>query len=846
MTRRALFRQLMRQSRSGRGRLLFFVGCLALGVAAVVAVAGFSEGLDRGVRQEARQLLAADLSVRGRQPIPEVVPETLAALNGVRLTGVREMLTVAAALPDGSGATPRSLLTELKVLDGDYPFYGDLLLEPQQTMAQALGPDTAVAAPELLARLGLERGEQIKVGDATFTVQATVEKEPDRIAGSFSMGPRLFLDAAGLERAGLERLGSRVVYRTLVALPPDMGEQVELVKERLVAALDGDLRFTVETWSEAQPAFRRGLDRMERYLGLAALLSLLLGGVGVAQTIRAWIAGRMDSIAVLKCLGYRPQEVLALYLAQTVLLGLAGSVLGLVIGAGVQIAAIELLRGSLPVEFIDPWQPLALFRGLALGLGTALLFGLPPLLEARRTPPIRVLRRDAEPVPPAPKVRRLQALVLVLGVFGLATLQSHSPVQGALFTAGLAATGGLLHLAAGLLVRLSRRPRRRSRLALRQGLAALDRRGTTRGAIVALGFGVLVVLAMALVEDGLHRELQRDLPKDAPSTFLIDIQPDQWPDLNGLLEERGAERIDSVPVVVARLESVDGKDAETLAEELEAQGKNARWALRREQRLTYLDRLPEDNEVISGSLWSNPEIDELSVEREYAELLGLGLGSVLTLDIQGVRLELTVTSLREVGWDSFGINFYMVVEPGVLEDAPQARIAAARLPRGDEQSIQDSIAQGFPNVTAIRIREVLEKLAQMMGQIALGVRLLGFLTIAAGLAILAGAVSAGEARRGREVALLKTLGMTRRQVTTAFCVEYGLVGLVAGLVGSLSAVVLSYFVLTEGMEVDFTARPHLVLAALCVSVLLAVGAGLAASVGALRRRPVEVLRGVGD
>ena len=838
-------RQLRRQSRGSRSRLVFFVACLALGVAAVVAVAGFSEGLERGVQREARQLLAADLSVRGRRPIPESIEQQLAQIPGARQTGVREMLTLVAAVAPEGGTSPRSILAELKVLDGAYPFYGELLLDPPGPLAPHLGPNGAVAAPELLARLGLQTGDRLKVGSAEFQVRAQVEKEPDRIAGSFSMGPRLFLSAEGLARADLERLGSRVVYRTLVEVPDATDEQLATLKGELEAALEGSIQFTVETYEEAQPALRRGLQRMERYLGLAALLSLLIGGVGVAQTIRAWIAGRMDSIAVLKCLGYRPQEVLRLYLGQTFLLGLLSSVVGIVLGVGIQWVAARMLVDVLPVEHLDPWQPASILRGLGLGVGVALLFGLPPLAEARRTPPIRVLRRDAEPLPPSPWARRLQALALVAGIFTLASAQARSLMEGALFTGGLVVAVLLLWLASGALVRFAQRPRRKTRLWLRHGLAALDRRGqATRGATVALGLGVFVVLGMALVQRGLDRELQRDLPENAPSTFLIDIQPDQWSDLHHLLEGEGARSIDSVPVVSARLDSIDGQSAESLAEEFEKEGRNARWALRREQRLTYLEALSENSTVVEGTLWGDPDLAELSVEKEYAELLDLSLGSQIRFDIQGVPVDLTVTSIRTVNWDSFGINFYIVVEPGVLEEAPQARIAAARLPRGEEQRIQDQVAASFPNVTAIQIREVLEKVAEMLRNLSLGVRLLGFLTIAAGLAILAGAVSAGEARRGREVALYKTLGMTRRQITSAFAVEYGLVGLVAGLIGSLGAGVLSFFVLTEGMEVAWRPEPWTFGVALVLSVLLSVGAGLAASVQALRKRPVEVLRSI--
>jgi len=267
--------------------------------------------------------------------------------------------------------------------------------------------------------------------------------------------------------------------------------------------------------------------------------------------------------------------------------------------------------------------------------------------------------------------------------------------------------------------------------------------------------------------------------------------------------------------------------------------------LRREQRLTYLEQLPKDNVILEGALWRDPHLAEVSVEEEFAQGLGVSLGSVLTLDIQGVSLDLTVTSLRRVDWGTFGINFFLVVEPGVLEEAPQSRVAAARLPEGDEQQVQDALAATFPNVTMIRTREVLEKVATTLGRLALGVRLLGGLTIFAGLAILAGAVSATSIRRGAEVALLKTLGMSRRQVVASFATEYVLMGLVAGVIGTVGATVLAYFVVTRGMEVPWRVEPWWLLGSVVGTAMLAVVAGLAASGGALRKRPMEVLRSLG-
>ncbi len=437
----------------------------------------------------------------------------------------------------------------------------------------------------------------------------------------------------------------------------------------------------------------------------------------------------------------------------------------------------------------------------------------------------------------------LVAAVVLLGIFLTAWVQSGRAVLGAGFAAGIVAAAGALALAAaGLSRAVGHLPRRFARVWIRHGLSAVARPGAgTIGAIVALGLGVLVVLGLWLVQQGLGERLRADLPSASPTAFLIDIKPDQWLGVSKLLAEQGATRIESVPVVTARLTAVDGRPVERIAA-AGSDDRRHRWVLTREQRLTYLEKLPPGNVVVEGKLWSDPTSPEISIERDFARDLGVSIGSTLTFDVQGVPLRLRVTSLRTVEWKTFGINFFLIVEPGVLERAPQMRVATARLPAGREQAIQDRLAAAFPNVMLLRIREILEKIGAILDRIGLGIRLLGGFTVAAGIAILAGAISAGSARRGREVALLKTLGMTRRGVVLVFSVEYALIGLVAGAIGATGGGVLAWAVLTRGMDTPWSFHPAPYAVALAATVALSVLAGVAASAGALSRRPIDVLR----
>lgn len=864
MSPRLFLSHLRRDSRGQRSRLLFFVVCLSIGVAAVTSVSSFARAIDQGVRSEARQLLAADLALGSRAPLPQPLADRAAAIPGVQQVRILETLTVV-ALPEAAapeGAAPagpaRSQLTEVKAVEGDYPFYGDLELEPAARLQDLLGADGVVVAPELLTRLGVAIGDTLRIGGEDFTIRGTVGKEPDRMVGAFSLGPRIFLSIAGLERAKLDQFGSRITYKLLLRLPAGTSESgLEEAAASLRKEAPPAGRVRIETYREAQPAMRQGLKRVESFLSLAALLSLLVGGVGVAQTVRAWLASRLDAIAVLKCLGYRPREVMALYLGQTMMLGLVASIAGIVFGILIQVLVTRLFAGILPVAQLSLVQPVAWLQGLLLGVGVSVLFGIGPLDIARKVPPVRVLRRDAEPLPPSRPVQLGLLVALLAGIFMLAFWQSGSLERSAIFAAGLAGVTLLLSLAAQGLIKLAGLPRRSAGLLLRQGLSALGRPGaSTVSTVVALGLGVFVLLAMYLVESSLAAQIERDLPKNAPTAFLIDIQPDQWPGVREVLE-RESESYDSVPVVMARIVAIDEVPVEEIAlrrgEQRQRSGSEERgeredWALKREQRLTYLEKLPKGNVIVDGALWQKAEVAELSLEKDFAEQIGAKVGSKVRFDVQGVPIEVEVTSLRTVDWSTFGINFYLIVEPGVLEAAPQFRIAAARLADDRLQKTQDELVAAYPNVTLIRIREVLDRVADILGKLGSGVRILGLLTVLTGLAILAGAVGATQMRRRAEVALLKTLGMTRRQVVGAFAIEYALLGAVSSVIGAVGAAVLAYLVLTQAMEVPadrlgWVTQPWWLPITAILTIGLATLAGLLASLEALAERPIAILRG---
>lgn len=846
-----LLATLRAESRGARGRLVFVGACLCAGVAAVSAVAALGGALQDGIRARSRALLGADLSIEARRPLPSTLNGTLERAwsslspgsGPVERIDVLELATLAGVVPPADGGPAPSRLVELKVVGPRWPLYGSVALEPAIEVA-ALGAERCAAAPELLDGLGLRLGDELQIGGARFQIAATVLEEPDELAFRFTPGPRVLILDAGLARTELTGTGSRVQHKALVRLP---GEVVSRTLRRMVEAVRENepesswLRF--QTHDRAQPALRRGLDRVERYLGLVALLSLLLGATGVAQVVRSWIAQCAPTIAVLRALGWRPREVLVLYLSHVAIVALIASTVGAMLGALAPLALGALAPELLPDGLLRVWQPASIGRGLALGTGVPLFFALLPLLGVWRVSPSRVLRSEAEPLA-LPRGLALGAVVLAAAaVFGSAWWQSHSLRDAAWFSVGLTSLAALLLVASRGLARLARAlPRQHLPPVLAHGVAALGRpSASTVGAIVALGLGALVVVAMQLVQSRLERELAHAVPADAPTVFFLDVQPDQAEGVRELLTDGGAQRVDEVPVLSARLAAIDGVSVSELPRR--RPGGPSRWALTREQRLTWLPALPESNTLVAGSLWSDPDAAEVSLEEDYAHELGVGLGSRLTFDVQGVPVDLSVTSLRRVEWRSFAINFFLVAEPGALDEAPHMRLMAARLPPAMEESVQSACMRRFPNVTPVRVRPILERVRDIFERLAFAVRVLGAMTVAAGLAILFGVAASSAAQRGREVALYKTLGVTTRQVAALYATEYALCGLVAGAIGSVFALGLAAAFL-EGVlelprELPLLALP---IAALAMAVLSAV-AGLGASLRALAVPPLASLRG---
>lgn len=830
------WRMLRRELRDARA--LPFIAALAVGVAAVVLVAGLGDSVSRAIRMEARPLLGADVAVRAYTPLPPAVAQVHGTFPDAHRLDTTDLFSMVAAPAGADGAPGRSLIAEVKAVEAGWPWYGAPRFDPDRPLEDLLADDGVVVDPALLDRLGVSVGGSLRLGSSSFVVRGQILAEPSRMPSGLVSGPRVLVSQAGLRQAGLGETGARITRRALFRLPdPD---RAEAFAEALRAEL-GNMA-TVETWADAQPAAQRSIEQTTSWMGLVALLSLLVGGVGVSQATRAWMARRLDAIAIQRTLGLTSANIATLALTQTALLSLLGSLVGAGLGTLALVVAPRFLEGLLPAEAVQPFQPIAVLRGLTLGVGLALLFAWQPLAQASRVSPLRVLRRDVEPLPDPWHRRALALLGLALGVYLLAWVQSGDLRVAAGFVAGLLVVVALgVGGASGSAVLLARAARHVRQWWLRHALAAAGRPGSgLAAAVVSLGLGVVVVLTTVLVEGRLYAQIAQEFPATAPSAFLIDVQPDQEAAVTAMLADFGAVNTRSAPVIVGRLLAVDGVGVDVLAQ---SRPEGERWQLTREQRFSYAAAIPSDNTFVVGGPFTGAVAREISVEERYADGLGVQLGSVVRFDIQGVPMDFNVTSIRAVTWQSFNINFFLMVEPGVLEAAPQSRLVTTQVAAARESDAQDALAAAFPNVSFLSVRSALAQARGLLERLAWGIRAVGGFTAAAGIAILAAGVAAEAGRRGRQVALLKTLGTTRLGVVGVLGVEYAVVGVLAGLLGSVGAFGLSWTLVTQVLQLPWRTDALALVGAVFTTAVLCAAVGVLANLRALTIRPAEVLRG---
>ncbi len=827
-----------RQARGGRRHLAAVFACVALGVGALVAVGTLGAGLESTLAREAKALLGGDVELRSARPLPPEAAAAVGRLAGARVVSVREMVGMARGPERGD-----SLLVELKAPGPGYPLYGRLATTPAAPLASLLDRDGAVVQRELLARLALGLGDRLVIGDVTLTIRGVIEAEPDRAASLVTLGPRVLLSPEALERSRLVAFGSRVRYRVLVGLPPGIG--ADATRASLARAVT-DPGVRIAAYDEAQPGLRRFFSQLTIYLGLVGLASLLVGGIGVAAAVSAFVARQVPTIAVLKALGAPTPLLVATYTIQTQVVALAAGLVGAALGVLIQPLLAAAVAGLVPFALETQVSAWTLARAIVMGLVVTLLCTWTPLASVRAVPAWLILRGDVETSGRRP--RGWSTLVAVgLGLAALALWQAGSLKTGGLFVgAAAAALLGLVGLARGLVVLARRLPPRRG-LAWRHGLAALKRPGGhAPRVVVALGMAVMLLVTVALLESVLGHQIDHEQQRQAPSFFFLDVQPDQRDPFVRLVETAAGAPPALTPVVRGRLAEIDGERlTRAVVDRRRGRGEEGAWYFTREYVLTWAEAPPAGNVLTRGRWWTAAEAStgvRASLEEVAARHLGVDVGSRVTFDVQGVAVEAEVTSLRRVDWQTLTTNFFVVLSPGALDGAPATWVATARVPAAAEPALQNAVVAAFPNVTAIPVREVLERVAAVLGEIAVAVRLAALFTLGTGLVVMAGALAATRSQRLYESVVLRTLGATRGVVARAFAVEYGLLGAAAGAGGGLLATVLAWVVARWVLEAPWTFDAAPVVVGVAATMVLALAVGFLATFRLLGQKPLPVLR----
>lgn len=842
-------RMAWRETRGAWRHFLGLFACVALGVAALTAVDTLAGNVDRALTREARSLMGGDLELRSARPLQadgRAAVERLRA-GGASVIDVRELVGMARD-PVGGG----TLLVELKAVDAGYPLYGQLRTAPAGSTGTLLAAGGVLVHEEVLRRLGLGVGDPLLIGAAPATIRAVIVKEPDAPAG-LGLGPRVIVGDDTLRASGLVQPGSRVRHRTLVRLPED--RVARDVRDDVARSLT-DPVVRVTAFNEGQPGVRRFFTQMTTYLGLIGLVSLLVGGIGVASTVATFVRRQRPTIAILKSLGARSGVLIATYVVQTQAIALAAALVGVGLGVVVQPLVTSLLSGVFPVALGWQPRPATLLRGVAMGTLTSLLWALWPLLSIQAVPPSLILRREVEPARVRPSRRALAALPVAGGLGALVLWQAGSMKVGAIFGGASLAALALLAGLARLLVWSTRARPRAGGLAWRQGVANLARPGgQTAAVVVAVGVGVMLLVSVAVLEGSVGRQIDQEQRREAPSFFFIDIQPDQREAFDRLLRQtaNGTAPV-LTPVVRSRLAAINGQAVTRAMVEHRLASRDATagdsgdgeegWYLRREYMLTFATEPPPGNVVVKGRWWvpGNAGRALISLEESAARRLHVGVGDRLTFDVQGIPVEGEVTSIRKVDWQSLSTNFFVIFSPGALDGAPATWVATARVPVAAEAALQGAVVRAFPNVTAVAVRDVLERVSDILGRMALAVRLMAAFSIGAGLVVMTGALMATRYARLRESVIWRTLGATRGVVARIFAVEYACLGAVAGLGGTALALVLSWVVLRFLLDVPWAPAPQAVVLGVVATVALSLAVGFLGTWRLLGQKPLAVLR----
>lgn len=828
-----------RELRAGLKGFGIFLACLALGVAAIAGVGSLASAVEGGLRADGRVLLGGDVSFRPtHRPASS---EQLAWIeeNTDRVSSVVEMRANAFTV-DGSAFR----LVEMKAVDDAYPLFGGLRLSGETDINAALenrdGVWGAVAQEGLMERLGIALGDQVRVGDLTVELRGQIEREPDRGTNAFNFGPRLMIHTDALPETGLIKPGSIIRYYYRVDLPEGLSPAAFAASAEEAFPQAG---WRIRDLDNAAPNIQRFIDRVGSFMTIVGLTALLVGGVGVGNAVRHFLQGKIATIATLKCLGAPTNLILTMYLVQVGLISLIGIGVGMAAGVIAPLIAIDVLGDRLPVAARHGvyWQPLLL--SAMFGILVTLVFSLWPLARARQIPGAALFREQVAPISGFPGWKTFGVIgffALILAVSAVVT--SSQPWLAAGFVVGAIAALIAFSLIGHAVIHVAKRlPRARS-AKLRLAVANLHRPGgATGGVIMSLGMGLTVLVGVALLEYNLKTQLDGALRGEIPGYYFIDVQPDQVDTFQRIADGfEPAIQTETVPMLRGRVAALKGVPAsEIVPPPQEA------WILRGDRGLTWTAGGPPDpDKIVKGDWWpaDYSGLQLVSFDAEAAEAFDLQIGDTITVNVLGRDVQATIANWRLIDWNDLGINFVMVFSPGIISQTPMTYIATAHLEDEQEIPLEKAIVSELPNVSAIRVKEVLEGVNELLANVGIAVRVIAVVAIIAGVLVLSGAIAAGHRKRIYDSVVLKVLGATRRDLISAYALEYGILGLVTAAIATGLGTVAVWFVMTRIMEApwEFALEPAVV--TIVAALLCTVGAGMVGTWAALNKKSAPLLR----
>jgi putative ABC transport system permease protein len=895
-----------RELRASRAKFVFVLLSVAIGVAALTGVRGFSQSFQKALLGDARGIMAADLSARMFRLATPKEQQQLDALatKGVERTSVTETVSMASVQGD-----PVPLLVSLKAVDpAVYPYYGTIILNPAGRLRDLLTDSTALVDDNLLVRLNAKVGDRLKIGTSYFRIAAVILREPDRMSAGVGLGPRVMITRHAFLQTGLLGLGSRASERYLFKIDNNAQNIANLRPELEKILPDAQIM----DFRETSPELTRGLDSATGLLSLICLVAMVLGAIGVAMAMRAHLQQRIEILAIMKSIGARSSDILRIYLLQTIFLGLVGGLIGVAFGLGVEYVFPSLLGTLLPLR-----PPLALAAkpvaaALATGVLTTILFCLPPLLDVRRVRPIAVLRKMVESNEGSPsgwssssrpgklqrillgvefliglalvavwiiglkhhryswsrialavdilvalgtifygwwgpkfrerKLQWLSMIVIIAGLAGIAAALSDSWLIGKWFAAMLCATLLVILGLSALTLRTLRAFLDKTRLhlpsALRHGLANLYRPGNQSSAVLAsLGAGVMLILAVYLMQGAIVREMHNDVSAETPNIFLVDIAPEELSGVESLLAKHpGVQgKLETIPIISSRITSIDGVAVDQL------QFKNYPRRLLRSAPISWSEDIPRGTKITRGQWWKSPQDPDLAVVERVAQRLNLHVGSRVDFAVSDRTISTKVSAIYKVdGEHAFARSEY-ILAPGLIRDVPATWYGAIHVAPANIAQLERALFAAYPTITVVNLADILQTIQDVAGHIILVIRFLAGFSILSGAIILASSVASTRFRRIREVVVLKTLGATRNRIAQVFSIEFFVLGILSGAVGVVFANLLAR-VLLRRMDVPWHADYLGSSVTIFATAILAIATGWIASFRILGQKPLEVLR----